>query len=130
MANIGGTASLCPSCRQPFTARQITRIFITFPQPAAVASENDPDAPAPELPAPPPLTDEQKAEATALSAHMSEIGVNADIEDLGRILSSVKLWADGVGAIEDMETQVCLANLFRNPGWTHIDVCCSHNRLQ
>lgn len=108
MASIGGPTSICPSCRQPFTARQITRIFITFPEAPAIAPEDDPDAPAPEPPAPPPLTDEQKAEAAALSARMSELGVNAEIEDLGRILSSVKLWADGVGAIEDMETQVCL----------------------
>lgn len=95
-------------------------MFLTFPVPAPAdptllegaeeAEESYRDSDPAE---PPPLTDEQKNEANDLSARMSALGIPTDIEELGRVLSEVKLWATGVGAISDMETQVRQLNTSR-----------------
>jgi hypothetical protein len=37
---------------------------------------------------------------------MAAVGVHTNVEELGHVLSDVKLWAIGVAAIGDMETQV------------------------
>lgn len=99
---------MCPTCREPFTPRNITKLFITFPTAAASSSDDDRNENTPEAdpPAPLPLTEEQKAEANELSSRMSAIGIDSDIDDLATVLSDVKLWANGVGTIADMETQV------------------------
>lgn len=37
---------------------------------------------------------------------MSALGIEGNVDELAAVLSDVKLWANGVGAISDLETQV------------------------
>jgi len=81
---------------------------LTFPTPPAIESAEEVEGPSQQsdLADPPPLTNEQKIEANELSARMSAVGVHTNAEELGHVLSDVKLWAVGVATISDMETQV------------------------
>lgn len=102
----------CPACREPYASRNIVKLFITFPDATALASDSDggeSSTAGSQSPIPlPPLTEEQKAEAGELSSKMSAIGIEGKVDELATVLSDVKLWATGVGTISDLETQVML----------------------
>jgi hypothetical protein len=119
LASNGSSNAVCPCCRQPYSERNITKLFLTFPAPVALPAPTEDEKGTEEPPQqsdlaePPPLTDDQKVEANELSTRMSTLGIHTDVDELGRVLSDVKLWAAGVGTIGDMETQVRPLNASR-----------------
>jgi hypothetical protein len=100
----------CPDCRRPYFRRDITRLFIDFDR------ESEPEIPAlqelePNIEADPPpmtLTQEQRDEAASITTCMSVLGVDSSSDVLVYVLDDIKRWCNGVEAIKDLETRVCI----------------------
>lgn len=95
---------VCPGCRNPFDTYRVVKLYIDFDasEPPIEPEDNLEQAVAP------PLTPAQCAQADQLACDMAKLGIEADSEALGGVLSDVKRWAGGVEEIQDLETQASL----------------------